>query len=118
MVGVHTAHRKVDIRLHGNGNSKLPWRKAGQQRHLAGGFGPVGCQPKTLSLPQQSMVGVTVGYEGMFVRIMTTFPLSFLQEPPYVSTKLPTVGPMDSSAPGYSKEPFSFRSFRFFELPT
>ena len=25
---------KVDIRLHGKGNSKLPWRKAGQPRHL------------------------------------------------------------------------------------
>ena len=24
----------VDIRLHGKGNSKLPWRKAGQPRHL------------------------------------------------------------------------------------
>jgi hypothetical protein len=26
--------RKVDIRLHGKGISKLPWRKAGQRRHL------------------------------------------------------------------------------------
>jgi len=26
--------RKVDIRLHGKENSKLPWRKAGQPRHL------------------------------------------------------------------------------------
>ena len=26
--------RKVDIRLYGKGNSKLPWRKAGQRRHL------------------------------------------------------------------------------------
>ena len=26
--------RKEDIRLHGEGNSKLPWRKAGQPRHL------------------------------------------------------------------------------------
>ena len=26
--------RKVDIRLHGNGNSKLPWRKASQPSHL------------------------------------------------------------------------------------
>ena len=26
--------RKVDIRLHGKGNSKTPWRKAGQPRHL------------------------------------------------------------------------------------
>ena len=26
--------RKVDMRLHGKGNSKLPWRKAGQPRHL------------------------------------------------------------------------------------
>ena len=26
--------RKVDIRLHGKGNSKLPWRKAGQPSHL------------------------------------------------------------------------------------
>ena len=26
--------RKVDIRLHGKGNLKLPWRKAGQPRHL------------------------------------------------------------------------------------
>ena len=25
---------KVDIRLHGEGNSKLPWRKAGQPSHL------------------------------------------------------------------------------------
>ena len=30
---VHTL-RKVDIRLHGKGNSKLPWRKAGQPSHL------------------------------------------------------------------------------------
>jgi hypothetical protein len=27
-------HRKVDIRLHGKRNSKLPWRKAGQPSHL------------------------------------------------------------------------------------
>jgi hypothetical protein len=27
-------NRKVDIRLHGKGNSNLPWRKAGQPRHL------------------------------------------------------------------------------------
>ena len=27
-------NRKVDIRLHGKGNSKLPWRKAGQPKHL------------------------------------------------------------------------------------
>ena len=27
-------HRKVDTRLHGKGNSKLPWRKAGQPSHL------------------------------------------------------------------------------------
>ena len=27
-------HRKVDIRLHGKGNSNLPWRKAGQPSHL------------------------------------------------------------------------------------
>ena len=26
--------RKVDIRLHGKENSKLPWRKAGQPSHL------------------------------------------------------------------------------------
>ena len=26
--------RKVDVRLHGKGNSKLPWRKAGRPRHL------------------------------------------------------------------------------------
>jgi len=26
--------RKVDIRLHGKGSSKLPWHKAGQARHL------------------------------------------------------------------------------------
>ena len=26
--------RKVDIRLHGKGNSKLSWRKAGQPSHL------------------------------------------------------------------------------------
>ena len=26
--------RKVDIRLHGRGNSKFPWRKAGQPSHL------------------------------------------------------------------------------------
>ena len=26
--------RKVNIRLHGKGYSKLPWRKAGQPRHL------------------------------------------------------------------------------------
>ena len=26
--------RKVDMRLHGTGNSKLPWRKAGLPRHL------------------------------------------------------------------------------------
>ena len=26
--------RKVDIRLHDKGNSKLPWRKAGQPSHL------------------------------------------------------------------------------------
>ena len=28
------ARRRVDIRLHGKGNSKLPWRKAGQPSHL------------------------------------------------------------------------------------
>ena len=28
------ADRKVDSRLHGEGNSKLPWRKAGLPRHL------------------------------------------------------------------------------------
>jgi hypothetical protein len=27
-------HGRVDIRLHGKGNSKLPWRKADQPRHL------------------------------------------------------------------------------------
>jgi len=27
-------YRKVDIRLHGKWNSKLPWREAGQPRHL------------------------------------------------------------------------------------
>ena len=26
--------RKVEVRLHGKGNSKLPWRKAGQPSHL------------------------------------------------------------------------------------
>ena len=26
--------RSVDVRLHGKGNSKLPWRKAGQPSHL------------------------------------------------------------------------------------
>ena len=31
---VQEADRKVDIRLHGKGNSKLHWRKAGQPRHL------------------------------------------------------------------------------------
>ena len=29
-------HRKVDSRLHGKRNSKLPWRKAGQPSHLVG----------------------------------------------------------------------------------
>jgi len=27
-------YRRVDIRLHGKGNSKLAWSKAGQPRHL------------------------------------------------------------------------------------
>ena len=27
-------HRKVNIRLHGKGNSKIPWRKAGQPSYL------------------------------------------------------------------------------------
>jgi hypothetical protein len=27
-------YRKVDIRLHGKANSKLPWRKADQPVHL------------------------------------------------------------------------------------
>ena len=31
---LHHLHRKVDIRLHGKGNSKIPWRKAGQPSHL------------------------------------------------------------------------------------
>ena len=31
---VHQPNRKVDIRLDGKGNLKLPWRKAGQQSHL------------------------------------------------------------------------------------
>ena len=31
---VNASHRKVDIRLHGKGNPKLPWRKAGQPSHL------------------------------------------------------------------------------------
>ena len=30
----HKDDRKVDIRLRGEGNSKLPWRKAGQPSHL------------------------------------------------------------------------------------
>ena len=32
--GVPMPHTKVDIRLHGKGNSRVPWRKAGQPRHL------------------------------------------------------------------------------------
>jgi len=31
---VGACYRKVDIRLHGKGNTKLPWRKAGHPRHL------------------------------------------------------------------------------------
>ena len=31
---VNKRNRKVDITPHGEGNSKLPWRKAGQPRHL------------------------------------------------------------------------------------
>jgi len=31
---VHLPNRKVDIRLHGKGNSELPWRKAGQPSHV------------------------------------------------------------------------------------
>jgi len=31
---VTSSHRKVDIRLHGKGNPKLLWRKAGQPSHL------------------------------------------------------------------------------------
>jgi hypothetical protein len=27
-------YRKVDIRLYGKDNSKIPWRKAGQPSHL------------------------------------------------------------------------------------
>ena len=34
LLDVLIGNRKVDIRLHGKGNSKLPWRKAGQPRHL------------------------------------------------------------------------------------
>ena len=36
LLGHHLAmvNRKVDIRLHGKGNSKIPWRKAGQPGHL------------------------------------------------------------------------------------
>ena len=30
-----SCHRKVDIRLHGKGSSKLPWRRACQPNHLA-----------------------------------------------------------------------------------
>ena len=33
-LAVLTLTRKADIRLHGKGNSKLPWRKAGQPSHL------------------------------------------------------------------------------------
>ena len=42
------ANRKVDVRLHGKGNSKLPWRKASQPSHVVDvvdySVGPVGCQ--------------------------------------------------------------------------
>ena len=31
---MHLRFRKVDIRLHGKGNAKLPQRKAGQPSHL------------------------------------------------------------------------------------
>ena len=31
---IDVCRRKADVRLHGKGNSELPWRKAGQQRHL------------------------------------------------------------------------------------
>jgi len=31
---VYTETRKVDVRLPGKGNSKLPWRKAGPPKHL------------------------------------------------------------------------------------
>ena len=37
--GKGMVYRKVDIRLHGKGNSKLPWRKAGQPRHLVDAVG-------------------------------------------------------------------------------
>jgi hypothetical protein len=34
---------KVHIRLHGKGNSKLPWRST-KASSRCGGLGPVGCQ--------------------------------------------------------------------------
>ena len=33
-VNIETHPRKVDVRLFGNGNSKLPWREAGPLNHL------------------------------------------------------------------------------------
>jgi hypothetical protein len=48
----------------------------------------------------------TAGYEEIFCRMLTTFPLPYPWETPYVRTVLPTVGSRDHSLPGYSINPF------------
>ena len=45
-----TQPRKVNIRLHEKGDSKFPWRKAGQPRHLVDVVDSDQCQYRTLSL--------------------------------------------------------------------
>jgi len=44
----------------------------------------------------------TAGYEGIFGPFRATFSLLYLQDPPYVMTVLPAVGPMDYTIPGDS----------------
>ena len=45
-------------------------------------------------------------YEGIFSLKWAERPLPYLEEPSYVSAALPTVGPMDYSRAGYSRNPF------------
>ena len=52
------------------------------------------------------MPGVrTVGYGGMFCQTLTTFPLSYQEEPLYVSTLLPTLDRVDDTFLVYTGNP-------------
>ena len=51
----------------------------------------------------------TVGYQGIFVPILTAFLLPYPYEPPYAPKVLPPVGAMDHPLPGCFKNPFVAR---------